>query len=122
MAEIKEQTVEGFLEELASKSPAPGSGSAVAVVAAKAAALVAKVCRLTIGKSEYVEVESEMLRILGYSDALRAALLFYAEADEKVFLEVLASKGSAASLREAAASVAEIARMAEEFSGSRLAD
>ena len=85
MAEIKEQTVEGFLEELASKSPAPGSGSAVAVVAAKAAALVAKVCRLTIGKSEYVEVESEMLRILGYSDALRAALLFYAEADRRSF-------------------------------------
>ncbi|PIZ71272.1 MAG: methenyltetrahydrofolate cyclohydrolase, partial [Candidatus Portnoybacteria bacterium CG_4_10_14_0_2_um_filter_44_20] len=43
--------VEEFLGDLASDSPGPGSGSAVAVVAAKAAALVAKVCRLTIGKS-----------------------------------------------------------------------
>jgi len=42
--EIAKQMVEEFLGDLASDSPGPGSGSAVAVVAAKAAALVAKVC------------------------------------------------------------------------------
>ncbi len=112
---IAEMTVEDFLADLASDSPAPGSGSAAAVTAAKAAALVEKVCRLTIGKSKYIAVESEMLGILATVNSLRAALLIYAEADKNAFLRVIASKGSVASLREAAASVAEIARMAEEI-------
>jgi len=83
--EIAKQMVEEFLGDLASDSPGPGSGSAVAVVAAKAAALVAKVCRLTIGKLRHAEVESEMLMALGCSEALRVALLFYAEADRRSF-------------------------------------
>lgn len=49
-----------FLENVASKSPAPGGGSVAALSGALGAGLGAMVCRLTIGKKKYKDVESEM--------------------------------------------------------------
>jgi formiminotetrahydrofolate cyclodeaminase len=113
--EIAKQPVEEFLEDLASHSPAPGSGSAAAVVAAIAAALVAKVCRLTVGKPKYAEVKLEMFKTLGLSEALRAKMMILAEADKKSFLKVIDSNGSMVSLQEAVASATTIAHAAEEI-------
>lgn len=49
-----------FLENVASKSPAPGGGSVAALSGALGAGLGAMVCRLTIGKKKYKDVEAEM--------------------------------------------------------------
>ncbi len=49
-----------FIENVASKSPAPGGGSVAALSGALGAGLGAMVCRLTIGKKKYKDVEDEM--------------------------------------------------------------
>lgn len=54
---------QGFLNALASKEPTPGGGSASAYAGAMAAALVAMVARVTIGKKKYLEVEDQMREI-----------------------------------------------------------
>ena len=112
--EIAKQMVEEFLGDLASDSPGPGSGSAAAVVAAIAAALVSKVCRLTIDKEKYADGRHEMCLALGHVEALRSALLLFAETDKNSFLTVITSKGSAGSLQKAADVANAIAYMAEE--------
>ena len=53
-----------FLDDLASSDPTPGGGSASAYSAAMAAALVAMVGRVTVGKKRYADVESEMWPII----------------------------------------------------------
>jgi formiminotetrahydrofolate cyclodeaminase len=47
---IKDQPVQQFLDELASKAATPGGGSAAAIMAAMGASLVSMVCNLTLGK------------------------------------------------------------------------
>lgn len=47
---MMEMTIEQFLRELASDSPAPGGGSVAALGGALGAALVSMVARLTMGK------------------------------------------------------------------------
>lgn len=46
-----------FLDDLASAAPVPGGGSAAAISAAMAAALLAMVCNLTLGKKRYADVQ-----------------------------------------------------------------
>ncbi|HEY8096083.1 MAG TPA: cyclodeaminase/cyclohydrolase family protein [Methylobacter sp.] len=85
MNEIKDKSVQAFIDELASKSPTPGGGSAAAVMGAQAAALISMVCNLTIGKPKYAEVEFEMRALLEKSESLREALVGMIKADVEVF-------------------------------------
>ena len=71
---IKDDSIQKFLDELASSSSTPGGGSAAAVMGAMGAALVSMVCNLTIGKKNYTEVEAEMREVLGQSENLRHRL------------------------------------------------
>ena len=57
---IKNQTVQEFLDDLVSKTPAPGGGSVAALMGATAASLVSMVCNLTIGKKKYAKIEGLM--------------------------------------------------------------
>ena len=93
MSEIKEKSVQVFVDELASKSPTPGGGSAAAVMGAQAAALVSMVCNLTIGKPKYIEVETEMQALLTKSEALREKLTGMIKADVDVFDRLMATYG-----------------------------
>jgi formiminotetrahydrofolate cyclodeaminase len=93
MSEIKDKSVQVFLDELASKSPTPGGGSAAAVMGAQAAALVSMVCNLTIGKPKYNEVEAEMQALLEKSEALREKLTGMIKADVDVFDRLMATYG-----------------------------
>ncbi len=95
MTEIKDKSVEFFLDELASKAPTPGGGSAAALMGAQAAALVSMVCNLTIGKPKYIEVEEQMKGLLMRSEALRSELLAMIKADVDVFNKLMASYGLA---------------------------
>lgn len=64
-----EMTVNSFLEDLASSSPAPGGGAAAALTGALGAALVSMVCSLTSGKKGYEEFEGEISA--AHEEALR---------------------------------------------------
>lgn len=93
MSELKQKSVQVFLDELASKASTPGGGSAAAVQGAQSAALVSMVCNLTIGKPKYAEVETEMQALLEKSEALREKLTAMIQADVDVFDSVMATYG-----------------------------
>jgi glutamate formiminotransferase/formiminotetrahydrofolate cyclodeaminase len=67
-------SLDGWIDELASGTPAPGGGSAAALAGTLAAALVAMVARLTIGKKAYTAVEARAREILAEAEGLRADL------------------------------------------------
>jgi glutamate formiminotransferase/formiminotetrahydrofolate cyclodeaminase len=78
-----------FLDALAAGTPAPGGGSASAYSGAAAAALVAMVARLTIGKKKYVTVEERMRAILKRAESLRLSLTAAVDEDAKAFEAVI---------------------------------
>ena len=85
MSNIEQQSIELFLEALASKSATPGGGSAAALMGAQAAALVSMVCRLTIGKPKFADVEAELQAVLNQTEKLRAEFTGLIQADIDVF-------------------------------------
>lgn len=74
-----------FIDQLASADPTPGGGSAAAFTAAMAAALVAMVGRVTLGKKKYLEVEPHMQQMIKQAEELRAKLLKAVEEDAASF-------------------------------------
>lgn len=93
--EIKDKSIEVFLDELASKAATPGGGSAAAVMGAQSAALTSMVCNLTIGKPKYAEVEAQMQELLAKSEVLRQTLTGMIKADVDVFDRLMACYGMA---------------------------
>ena len=93
MIEIKDKSIQSFLDELASKSATPGGGSVAALMGAQSAALTSMVCNLTIGKLKYAEVEVEMQALLQKSEALREKLTGLIKADVDVFNRLMAAYG-----------------------------
>lgn len=91
MPAIKDKSVQNFLDELASKAPTPGGGSAAAVMGATSTALTSMVCNLTIGKKGYEEVEADMQILLEKSETLRMQLTAMIVTDADVFNHVMAS-------------------------------
>ncbi len=90
-AEPKPVLQTGFLDDLARATPTPGGGSASAFGGAAAAALVAMVARLTVGKKKYADVEPRMWQIIEQADALRQALTAAIEEDAAAFDAYLAA-------------------------------
>jgi len=88
---LKDFTVEGFISELASKSPAPGGGSAAALSSALGAALTSMVCNLTIGKKKYADVSEELSGVLGHCELLRARLVDLIDQDTEAFNQIMAA-------------------------------
>jgi len=86
---FKDKPIQGLLEELASSSATPGGGSAAALAGAMGAALVSMVCRLTIGKKRFADVEDELRSVLEEAEALRARLTDLADADTQAFDRVM---------------------------------
>jgi glutamate formiminotransferase/formiminotetrahydrofolate cyclodeaminase len=80
-----------FLDAIASSDPTPGGGSAAAYAGAMAAALVAMVARVTIGKKKYADVEARMGEIADVADGLRAELNQGVQRDAEAFNEVIAA-------------------------------
>ncbi|MGH2506374.1 MAG: cyclodeaminase/cyclohydrolase family protein [Ktedonobacteraceae bacterium] len=66
-----DQTLQLYLDDLASSNSTPGGGSAAAVSGAMAAALACMVCRLTQGKAKYAEVQGEISMLLHEADGQR---------------------------------------------------
>src|SRR5690348_18406739 len=82
---VKDISIELFLDDLASRKPTPGGGSAAALMGAMGAALVSMVCNLTIGRKGYEGEEAGMRQTLGEAEALRQRLTAMIEADVQAF-------------------------------------
>ena len=80
-----------YLDDLASAAPAPGGGSAAAHTAAVAAALVAMVGRVTLGKKKYAAVEAQMQHMVDAADALRSQLTALMDEDAASFTAFIAA-------------------------------
>ena len=90
---LTSKTVQQFLDETASNSPAPGGGSVSAFAAALGAALTSMVCRLTIEKKKYADVQKEMEEIIKKSEALRAQFTSVIDEDTLAFNNVMQAFG-----------------------------
>src|SRR5271157_330460 len=66
-----DETLQRYLDDLASAQPAPGGGSTAALSGAMGAALASMVCRLTIGKEAYAGVQPEIEELLTKTEHLR---------------------------------------------------
>jgi formiminotetrahydrofolate cyclodeaminase len=73
-SELRQQSVQQFLDQLASGTPTPGGGSVAALSGALAAGLVTMVCDLTIGRPRYAAFDSEARAIRQQAEAIRARL------------------------------------------------
>ncbi len=74
-----------FINELASKSPAPGGGGASALVGSLGVALGSMVGNLTVGKQKYSDVEEDIRILLKKSEALIMRLNQLVQKDADVF-------------------------------------
>lgn len=79
---MRDDTIAGFLAQLAARVPAPGGGATAALHAAQAAALLAMVARYSDGARYDAAVTG---RIVVAADALREDALALAEADAAAF-------------------------------------
>lgn len=84
-ARLVYQPVLGFLEQVASKSPAPGGGSVAALSGSLGCALVIMVINLTIGKKNYAEVSARFTELRETLEPLRAQLTARIDDDTNAF-------------------------------------
>ena len=75
----------GFSEQLSSKAPVPGGGSAAALIGSLAAALGTMATNLTIGKKKFLPFEEDHRRIIAEADVLRLRLLALMDEDAAAF-------------------------------------
>ncbi|MGB8647984.1 MAG: cyclodeaminase/cyclohydrolase family protein [Anaerolineae bacterium] len=88
---FSDKTIQEFIDELASPSPAPGGGAAAALSGALGAALVAMVCRLTVGRKNYENVSDELEALIPRAESKRRTLMELFEADSAAYDAVIAT-------------------------------
>ena len=86
--QLYQLSVEQFMDRLASAEPAPGGGSAAALCAALASALVRMVASLTVGREKYRESWAALEPLIEESQRLAARLLELVEEDSAAYLGV----------------------------------
>ena len=89
--ELKGLSVEAFINETGSSSPAPGGGSIAALNAASAAALVEMVASLTIGKEKYAAVEADMKAVQAKASELKTKFVNFIDEDSNAFNKIMAA-------------------------------
>ena len=82
------RSMDGWIDELAGGAPTPGGGSAAALAGTLAAALVAMVARLTIGKKAYAGVDAQAREILAEAEQLRGELRRLVDEDAAAYAGV----------------------------------
>ena len=88
---LENLSVNEFLSELASDSPAPGGGSASCVAGAMGAGLAAMVSRLTLGKKGFEELEPFFSEKINQLDAYYKKLTKLIDRDANAFNGVMAA-------------------------------
>ena len=89
--EAEGPTLDAWIEELAGVAPVPGGGSAAALAGTLAAALVAMVSRLTIGRKAYAPADGRAREILAEAESLRAELRRLVDDDAAAYGRVSAA-------------------------------
>jgi formiminotetrahydrofolate cyclodeaminase len=89
---VEEDAVGRYLADLASAAPAPGGGSAAALAAALGAALVAMTCRVTAKHAGGAPSVVPLEKLAEEADALRRRLTALANADARVYSDVIAAR------------------------------
>ncbi len=85
----EKEGLEGFIDQVASSSPAPGGGSVSAAAGALAAALSSMVCRLTVGKKRFKEVEEELKQVLEKAESIKKQMQEFIIKDAESFDKVM---------------------------------
>lgn len=91
MSELRHQSVQQFLDQLASAAPTPGGGSVAALSGALAAGLITMVCDLTIGRPRYADFDAECQQIRLQTEHIRAELTRLIQADIDAYTLVAAA-------------------------------
>lgn len=85
---LSEYRIKEFVNELASKSPAPGGGSASALVGAIGTALVSMVSNLSYGKEKFKDKEGLLVEILEEARRIKESLINLIDKDAEAFNRV----------------------------------
>ncbi len=88
---LKNLTIEEYLAKTASGDPVPGGGSAAALNAALAAALMEMVARLTIGRKNFETAEEDMRAAVQKASLLRERMIEEIDRDSEAYAKVLAA-------------------------------
>jgi formiminotetrahydrofolate cyclodeaminase len=89
MTTVRDQTVGGYLEALASTAAVPGGGSAAALAAAMGAALISMVAKLSAKKTKAVEDRDVLADLVPQFDQLAARLLELSQEDIDAYRAVI---------------------------------
>jgi formiminotetrahydrofolate cyclodeaminase len=81
----KDRAIKIYLDDLAGRLPAPGGGSACALNASMAAALVSMVINFTLGKPKYEKHGKELKETLAKSESLRKEFLNLLDLDVSAY-------------------------------------
>ncbi|HOO12819.1 MAG TPA: cyclodeaminase/cyclohydrolase family protein, partial [Bacillota bacterium] len=88
---LKDMTIEEFLYETASDSPAPGGGSVSALVGALGAALSSMVGELSVGKESNDDIKTEIINYMNECRSLMNGLKESIDKDTDAFNAVMAA-------------------------------
>ncbi|MDR3541588.1 MAG: cyclodeaminase/cyclohydrolase family protein [Desulfosporosinus sp.] len=86
-------SLKGFVDEVASSSPAPGGGSVAAYAGSQGYALIAMVCRLTVGREKYRAAEEELMSLMLTAEKKKESLLSLVDEDTQGFYGVMEAIG-----------------------------
>lgn len=103
MKPFKNYSLKKYTEVLASKTPAPGGGSAAALTAALGAALLSMVANYSLGKSASRANEKKLKDTLKQSEQFRKRFLALVDLDARAYLNVVKTRKACLPGRQAAA-------------------
>lgn len=95
------KSLKTYLDDLAARKPAPGGGSAAALVGALGCALLSMACNYTLGKDKYKSVEKQIKAILEEVEAMRERFLALVDLDVEAYYKVFNSRKGSPSIYQA---------------------
>ena len=93
-----ERTIDEFLDDLGSGSPAPGGGAAAGLLGAQACALAEMVCHLTESNKNYAEFHEKAKEYASLFNMARSIFLDLMDEDAANFLDLMKTLRSIRSL------------------------
>lgn len=116
MTAFKNQTLRKYLDQLSSKSPVPGGGSAAALVGAVGAGLLSMAAQYSKGRGQSKTIEAKISDCLKKSEKIRKRLTELIDLDAKAYLALVKTPKSdiqkrKKALAKASAVPAEICRL-----------
>ncbi len=102
MKKYKNHTVSQYLEQLSLRVPAPGGGSAAALVGALGAALISMVANYSLSKKNPKPSDSRIKALLLKSEKLRKRLLELVDLDAQAYLGVVKTRQASEAVKQRA--------------------